>query len=331
MSRTRHAYTPPTGGLIKREHARWDTGRLILGQLRVAPQRVHPCFVPRVARAGSHSQAIQGSGVAGITVAAIGQTMLATERRANESCHSVLHLTIGMVSIIIPTYNEAGYIAATLGRLGEAGGNFEVIVADGNSTDGTCELVRRMIPGFPQPLRIIQTVRNRAMQLNCAGSVARGDTFLFLHADVTVPATAIEALEKCLESEPLVGGNFQIVFEGNSSVERFFTWAYRVRRPFGIYYGDSGIFVRRAVFERLEGFRPIPIMDDYEFVRRLERAGPTVCLEPALRVSDRRWRVQGLFRTLLSWVCIQTLYSLGVPAQRLARWYGPVRNGNQQG
>jgi rSAM/selenodomain-associated transferase 2 len=234
-----------------------------------------------------------------------------------------------MVSIIIPTYNEEGSIARTLESLGEVRGDFEVIVADGGSADGTPELVQRIIPGFPHPLRIIKTVRNRAIQSNRAASAAKGDVFMFLHADVTVSPTAVESLEKSLRDPSPVGGNFEIVFEGNSPVERFFTWAYRVRRPFGIYYGDSGIFVRRSVFERLEGFKPIPIMDDYEFIRRLERAGRTVCLKPALRVSDRRWRVQGLFRTLMSWVWIQSLYSLGVPARHLARWYGPVRNKSQ--
>jgi rSAM/selenodomain-associated transferase 2 len=248
------------------------------------------------------------------------------ERRYKETSHFILRLPISMVSIIIPTYNEADYVSATLGKLAEAQGNFEVIVADGSSTDHTRERVQAMVSGFPRSLRIVKTARNRATQLNCAASAARGNTFLFLHADVMVPTTAIEAVEKSLENQSVIGGNFQIVFEGNSPVERFFTWAYRVRRPFGIYYGDSGIFVRRAVFERLKGFKPIPIMDDYEFVRRLERAGQTACLEPALLVSDRRWRVQGLFPTLVSWVWIQTLYSLGVPAEQLARWYGPVRN-----
>lgn len=231
-----------------------------------------------------------------------------------------------MVSVIIPTYNEAGAIAATLESLRLARGNFEVIVADGSSRDGTRGVVESKVAGFPHPLRVVVAPRHRALQLNAAAKVARGEAFLFLHADIAVPPATIEALHEALQDRNLIGGNFQIVFAGASFVERFFTWAYRVRRPFGIYYGDSGIFVRRRVFEQLEGFKAIPIMDDYEFVRRLERAGRTACLKPALVVSDRRWRVQGLLPTLTSWVWIQTLYSLGVPARYLARWYDPVRD-----
>jgi rSAM/selenodomain-associated transferase 2 len=231
-----------------------------------------------------------------------------------------------MVSIIIPAYNEATSIAAVLAGLKCVCGNFEVLVADGSSTDRTAEIVHAFSVASPHPLRLVECVRNRALQCNSAVQHANGDVCLFLHADILVAPGTVEAVECGLLDPNVIGGNFQIVFEGDNFVERFFTWCYRVRRPFGIYYGDSGIFVRREVFERLGGFNPIPIMDDYEFVRRMERAGRTVCLNPPMTVSARRWRVQGLFPTLFSWVWIQTLYSLGVPAERLARWYAPVRN-----
>lgn len=234
-----------------------------------------------------------------------------------------------MVSIIIPTYNEAASIPAVLDRLKHVRGDFEVLVADGSSTDRTREVVREIAATYPRPLRLVESVRQRAIQLNEAARQASGDVFLFLHADMLAPPETVESIEQSLRDGSVAGGNFQIAFEGDTFVERFFTWCYRVRRPFGIYYGDSGVFVRRSVFERLEGFKPIPIMDDYEFIRRLERAGRTVCLKPPMLVSDRRWRVQGLFRTLSSWVWIQSLYSLGVPAERLARWYGPVRDGSR--
>lgn len=234
-----------------------------------------------------------------------------------------------MVSIIIPTYNEATSILTALDCLIHVRGDFEVLVADGSSTDRTCEIVREIATTYPHPLRLAESVRHRAIQLNEAARQARGGIFLFLHADMLAPPETVESIEQSLRDASVAGGNFQIVFEGYTFVEHFFTWCYRVRRPFGIYYGDSGVFVRRSLFERLGGFKSIPIMDDYEFIRRLERSGRTVCLNPPMLVSGRRWRVQGLFRTLSSWVWIQTLYSLGVPAERLARWYGPVRDGHK--
>ncbi len=231
-----------------------------------------------------------------------------------------------MVSIIVPTYDEARVIPQTLEKLRRLRGDFEIIVVDGESTDSTRARVEALIPGFPHPLRLVTAPRNRAIQLNRAAEAARGEVFLFLHADVLLPPVAIESLEHALCENSIVGGNFSLAFEGDSGWNRFFTWANRVRRSFGIYYGDSGLFVRREIFRRLGGFKPIPILDDYEFVRRLERAGRTVCLPPVVVVSDRRWQLQGVFKTLLSWVWVQALYTLGIPPHYLVRWYKPVRD-----
>ncbi len=230
-----------------------------------------------------------------------------------------------MVSLIIPTFNEERSLGRALAALARVRGEFEVIVVDGASTDSTVPIARAMTPLYAYPLRVMVTERNRALQQNRAAESARGEVLVFLHADTAAPPDAVEKITAALDNDSVVGGNFDLIFEGDSWVERFFTWAYRVRRPFGIYYGDSGIFVRRRVFEAMGGFKPLPIMDDYEFVRRLERRGRTACLPTSLITSDRRWRVQGLLRTLWSWVWIQALYSLGVPARYLAEWYRPVR------
>lgn len=230
-----------------------------------------------------------------------------------------------MVSIIIPTLDEATVIGRTLDRLAESSGEFEVLVADGQSEDETLQVVRGRISKFPHRLRIVSCPRQRALQLNLAAEQAAGEIILFLHADTEVPGNAISKLEQVMRRNSAPGGNFQIEFSGHSPITHLFTWIYRIRRPLGIYYGDSGIFVRRETFARMGGFKPIPIMDDYEFVRRMERQGKTVCVQAPLLVSDRRWRVQGMVKTLASWIWIQLLFSLGIPPQRLASVYRPVR------
>jgi rSAM/selenodomain-associated transferase 2 len=230
-----------------------------------------------------------------------------------------------MVSIIIPTLNEASVIGRTLDGLSSASGDFEVLVADGQSDDATRELVCGRIPTFSHALRIVSCPRQRARQLNLGAEQASGSILMFLYADTEVPRDAIIRMEEALRGNSAVGGNFEIIFGGEGWTSRVFTWIYHVRRPFGIYYGDSGIFVRRETFVHMGGFKPIPIMDDYEFVRRLERQGKTVCVGTPLAVSDRRWRLQGIAKTLLSWISIQALFSLGLSPQRLARWYRPVR------
>ena len=98
-----------------------------------------------------------------------------------------------------------------------------------------------------------------------------------------------------------------------------------MQRRLGIYYGDSAVWVRRGTFEALGGYRDLAIMDDYDFVRRLERRGRTVCLPGPAVTSARRWQRIGLGRTIASWVVIRWLYLAGVSPQRLSALYRTVR------
>lgn len=230
-----------------------------------------------------------------------------------------------MISVIVPAYNEEAIIRKTLNSLASREGNFEVIVVDGQSTDHTCQHVTEMVTAFPRPIRLLSSAPGRALQMNAGARAAAGEILLFLHADVEMADGSLQSLEAAMADQGCVGGNFDLIFADETLVSHVFTWIYHVRRPFGIYYGDSGLFVRRQVFEAMGGYKPIPIMEDYEFVRRLERTGRTAFLRPPLKVSSRRWEVQGVIPALFSWVVIQTLFSLGYSPWRMANWYRPVR------
>ena len=86
-------------------------------------------------------------------------------------------------------------------------------------------------------------------------------------------------------------------------------------------YGDQALFVRRPVFMQLGGFAPMPIMEDYDFIRRLRKQGRIVLTDKAVRTSARRWQKLGFART--TWINQAMIlgYHLGVPIERLARFY----------
>ena len=89
-----------------------------------------------------------------------------------------------------------------------------------------------------------------------------------------------------------------------------------------MYYGDSGIFVRRDIYERIGGIRPIALMEDYDFVRRLEKVGPTLCIDdPPLITSSRKFQGRRRFAIVTGWIWIHALWYLGVSPDRLARMY----------
>jgi rSAM/selenodomain-associated transferase 2 len=229
-----------------------------------------------------------------------------------------------LVSVIVPTLDEELALPAALDRLDALSGRLEVIVADGGSRDGTLAAAWAH-PSCPRVITAAPSKGGRGAQLNAAAAVARGDVLLFLHADTQLPPTAYESLATAYGRSEVVGGNFALRFEGDDRFSRLLGSVYALLRRAGFYYGDSALFVRRTVFEELGGFRPLDVMDDYDFVRRLERRGKTECLPGPAITSGRRWRRQGALRTMASWIVIQALFLARITPSRLGRRYRRVR------
>ena len=234
------------------------------------------------------------------------------------------HPTHPLVTVVVPTLEEAAELPRLLDHLAALHGRWEVIVADGGSPDATARIARE----HPSAPRVVEQRGGRAAQLNAGARAATGDVLLFLHADSRLPRDAYASLADAWRDPDVAGGNFALRFGGERSgaFERTLGAVYRLQRRHGFYYGDSSVWVRRATFDALGGFSEIPIMDDYDFVRRLERSGgATRCLPGPATTSARRWRAVGIPRTVLAWFAIRWLYVAGVSPARLARLYRIVR------
>lgn len=222
-----------------------------------------------------------------------------------------------MISIIIPTLDEERSLPPLLAAIHQERAAHEVIVVDGGSQDRTLEVAR------DRGVQTLVSQPGRGVGISNGAEASRGDVLLFLHADSTLPSGALNRINEVLSMDPnIIGGNFRLIFDGDTDFSRWLTGFYAWIRLLGFYYGDSGIFVRRSVYEALGGFRPMPLMEDLDFVRRLERFGRTCCVkDPPLVTSSRRFERRHPLEIVYGWVKIHALYWLGVSPDRLVEIY----------
>jgi rSAM/selenodomain-associated transferase 2 len=221
-----------------------------------------------------------------------------------------------VISVIIPCLNEEAALPGLLRALAREGETHEIVVADGGSSDATVAVARAA------GARVIAAPRGRGAQLAAGAAAASGDVLWFLHADTKVHYGAMGALLRALGDPTIAGGNFRVLFDGGTRFDRFMTWFYGVIRRLGLFYGDSGIFVRRAVYDAIGGMRALPLMEDHDFARRLRRAGRVTGVRfPPLVTSSRRFQGRHPAAIMSGWLAIHALYALGASPRLLARLY----------
>ncbi len=225
-----------------------------------------------------------------------------------------------VLSIIIPTFNEAGCIDQTLDAVAKIPEAVEVIVVDGGSRDETVQILRE------RGVRLLTSERGRGVQMHAGARAAQGKVLWFLHADTVPPANALELIDESLRNPHIVGGNFNVDFDSRKLSARFLCWSYRQLRSLGLSYGDSAIFVRREAYEQIRGFKPLPIFEDLDFVRRLRSEGRFAHLPAVVTTSSRRFEGRSFALTLARWTFLQILYWIGVNPQALSGFYVPIRN-----
>lgn len=220
------------------------------------------------------------------------------------------------VDIVIPTLNAGASLGPALAaRPTHSDLAFSTTICDGGSHDDTVAIAQRA------GADIVTAPAGRGGQLATGAAAGRAPWILFLHADTRLQGGAGNAIARFVRSIDGKAGYFRLRFDADEAgarrVERLAAWRCRT---FGLPYGDQGLLISRLHYERLGGFRPLPLMEDVDFVRRIGRDN-LVLLDSDALTSAARYRRDGwLLRPLRNLTCL-TLYFAGIPPQTLRRLY----------
>lgn len=219
------------------------------------------------------------------------------------------------LAVIIPALNEEERIATAVASARTANAD-RVVVVDGGSRDAT------RAAAVNSGAEVLSSAPPRAVQLNTGASFATDCAiFCFLHADSILPPGAGNAIRDAVDGGADAGG-FRIAFTERSARLRFAETMINVRTALTRQpWGDQAQFFTRETFEAMHGYPEMPLMEDYEMIRRARRRFRTVLLPLYTQTSGRRFLERGLMRTSWTNWSIIVRYHFGASADELARDY----------
>jgi len=222
-------------------------------------------------------------------------------------------------SIIIPVLYEAERINDLIGHLRQMDPekSSEIIVVDGAPERDTLHAIHN------DRITTISSEKGRAKQMNAGALVAKGEVLIFLHADTELPLSALKRLNEFINRSEYVGGAFDLNIKSDKRIYRVIAFLGSLRSRLNrIPYGDQAIFVRRNYFNKIGGYKDIPLMEDVELMRRIKRSGKKILIvHDQVMTSPRRWEEEGVTYCILRNWTLQILYFLGVSPSKLVNFY----------
>ena len=224
-----------------------------------------------------------------------------------------------MISIIIPVLNEVKTIEELLFHLVDCADlkNInEIIVVDGGSTDGT----KNIIQSLDLKIKLLNSEKGRAKQMNTGSSIATGDILYFLHADSFHPLN----YDTHIINEVKKGNNagcFRLQFDSNHWWLKIASWltqfSWRACRG-----GDQSQFITKALFEDIGGFdETYTIYEDNILINELYKRNEFVVINKKIKTSARLYKKHGVWKIQYHFLAIYLKRWNGATAVELYEYY----------
>lgn len=197
-----------------------------------------------------------------------------------------------LVSVVVPVYNDPDGIAVTLESITNQtypDGQYEVLIVDNGSTDGTRGVIRGYIERYPELVTlIIEDTQGRGAARNAGIEAANGSVFAFIDADMTVDETWLTSVVESFQS-----GNHDYMGcavetyppDGHETLGTRYDSVFRFDMQRIIkkskYAGGGCLVVRRSVFDTV-GLFDNRLLEDREFGQRVYESGFELHFEPSI-------------------------------------------------
>jgi len=205
---------------------------------------------------------------------------------------------LSKISIIIPTINEASNLPLLLSDLSSIQKEGEIIIVDSGSEDKTIDVAN--IYGAKV---FISKERNRGLQLDIGAKNSKGEWLIFLHADTRLTHDWFKKINSLLKGNKNSIYYFEFKINHKKIIYRVLEILVNFRSKFFKQpYGDQGLIIHRTTYFKNNGFRKIPLMEDVDFLRRLNKKKDLKQLNLPIFISSRKWeRTNIILQAIKNW------------------------------
>lgn len=218
------------------------------------------------------------------------------------------------ISIIIPVLNEEEMLPKLLKQICANADGAEVLVVDGGSTDNSLQLANQF------PVRVINSPKGRAKQMNAGAKAATGDVYYFCHSDTIPPAEFIADISQGIE-EGFPVGCYRLGFDSDNFFLKINTWFTQFKKMW-CRGGDQSLYITKAVFEDLGGFPDdYIIMEEYCLIKKVFEKYSFKIIPKYIIASSRKYQKNHYMKVQFANLIVFNMYRFGFSQERMYRTY----------